>query len=121
MSAITNEIAEIESQVNDWFSADLPIDSKKIKRLAELRVERLKELVTTHEQRSFIMKQKTHAMTAKISTLNLDAKPDVKEKLIEEQEKYDKAVVHWVNSESCLWEKSEAFSIAAGILILANS
>ena len=66
------------------------------------------------------MKAQTRHMTAQLIGLDLDLKPEVKEKLLEEQEKYDKAATHWVISENCLWWESEAASIAAGIMILAN-
>jgi hypothetical protein len=91
-----------------------------LKRLCNLREDRLKELVNTHQQRTEVMKEQTRKITAHLIGLNLNGKPDIKERLLEEQDKYDIAASHWVSSETCLWGESEAASIAAGILILAN-
>jgi hypothetical protein len=120
-SAITEEIKAIEEEVNECFSCDLPIDPKKIIRLGELRLARLKELVATHDQRLEMMKNETRKMTEKLLGLDLSLKPEIKQKLFEEQDKYDKAAVEWVNDPTLsLWGESEAASIAAGIMILAN-
>lgn len=118
-TVIEKEIKDIETEIRLCFDMNTPIDTVKLKRLSQLRIDRLKELVNTHDQRLEWMKAQTRHMTAKLSGLKLDAKPDIKEKLLEEQERYDKAATHWVISENCLWGESEAASIAAGILILA--
>lgn len=119
MSAITEEIVAIETELHTCLDTDAPIDTKKLKKLYDLRVERLQELVGTHGKRLAIMKEKTREMTAHLISLELSAKPDLKDQLLSEQDKYDEAAVHWVNYEKCLWDESEAASIAAGILILA--
>lgn len=121
MSFITEEIAAIELEFHHCLNTDSPIDTKKLKRLCDLRFERLQELVMTHDQRLEIMKTETRKMTEKLLGLNLHAKPDIQEKLLDEQDKYDKAAIQWVNDSSLpLWGASEAASIAAGILILAH-
>lgn len=119
MSAITEEIVAIETELHNCLDTDAPIDSKKLKKLYDLRLERLKELVGTHAERMAVMKDKTREMTAKLIGLELSAKPDLKDQFLAEQDKFDAAAVHWVNYEKCLWGESEAASIAAGILILA--
>ena len=117
-SAVHDEISALESELKLCLDLDTPIDTIKLKRLSSLRLERLKELVDTHAQRMEVMQQHTREMTDKLSSLKLDGKPDVKEHLFEEQEKYDKAANHWVISETSQWGESEAASIAAGILML---
>ncbi len=118
MSAITDEIQTIETHVNHCFDSNAPIDPHLIKRLQELRVERLKELVQTHEQRSAVMRGHANALTDKLVGLRSNGRPDVFEKITEGMQKFDEASIHWVISEMCPWEESDAYSIAAGILIL---
>lgn len=123
MSAITEEIVKLESELHQCFSTDSPINPKNVKRLCELRVERAKELVGTHEQRSEMMKAKTRELTAKLPRFTpekMKLHMSALDRLYEEQDRYDKAAVHWVISESCTWEISEAYLIAAGILIIAD-
>lgn len=114
------EIMAIEKELFDCFDKDLPIDPRKVKRQQELVRSRLTELVATHSQRMEIMQAETRKLTAQLVGLDLDLKPDIKEKLYSELDKYDKAASRWVASETCLWIESEASSIAAGIMILAN-
>lgn len=120
MTTITDEIATIEKELHGCFETDSPIDPKKIKRLHELKFERLKELVQTHEQRLTVMQGHTRTLTKHLTGLESQGRPDVIEQIHCEMDKYDVAAVHWVNAESFLWEESQAFSIAAGILILSN-
>lgn len=116
-SPTNDEINAIEKELHLCLDMNTPIDTVKLKRLSSLRLERLKELVTTHDERLEVMRRHTREMTAKLVGLNFDGKPDVKERLLEEQDKYDKAASHWAISESCQWGESEAASIAAGILM----
>ncbi len=118
-SAINDEIDAIRKELFSCLDNDLPLDTVKLKRLETLAVERIKELVSTHQQRTEFMKAKTREMTEKISRLNFQGKPDIKEKILEEQARYDKAATHWAIGESCLWDESEASTILAGILITA--
>lgn len=120
MSIITDEITAIETYVRNCFDQDFPIDPVKVKRLGDLRIERLNELVQTKEQRDALMKHHTRTLTSKLIGLKSNGRPDVLEKIHEEMDKYDKAAVFWATHEAGLWEESEASSIAAGILILAN-
>jgi hypothetical protein len=123
MSDITEEILAIELEINACFDNDLVIDPKKVKRLCELRVLRLKELVQTHDQRYDIMKAKTRELTAKyprITSDQLKLHSSILDRIHEEQGKYDKAAIDWVIRQKSPWEDSEAFSIGAAILILFN-
>lgn len=122
MSAITEEIMSIEKELHGCLDTNSPIDVVKLKRLCDLRDSRLVELVNTHEKRLEIMKSKTHELTAKLASLDFTLKPELQEQILLEQEKYDVAAISWVNDGSLVpWEESQASSIAAGILILANS
>lgn len=120
MSAISEEIVSIETYVNDCLDHDTLIDPKKIKRLYDLRRLRLEELVSTHAQRLEIMKTKIRELTGKMVGIDVKGKPDVIDRIHMEMESYDKAAVHWVLAEPCLWEESQAYSIAAGVLVLLN-
>jgi hypothetical protein len=119
-SPINDEMNAIENEIHDCLDNDSPIDTVKLKRLCALSVEHLTELVKTHDQRLEVMKAETRKMTEKLLGLDLDFKPELKQKILEEQDKFDKVASLWVNSETTLWGESQAASIAAGILILAN-
>lgn len=124
---ITEEIIAIETYVSDCFTRDLPIDTKKMKRLYDLRIQRIQELADQHrgilslrEKRLEIMQAKTREWIKKKSTAPIRGKPDLVDRIISEEEKYDAACICWVNEESCPWEESSASSIATGILILIH-
>lgn len=116
-----DEIHALESELMACIDTDAMIDSKKVKRLCDLRESYLQELIATHDQRLDIMKRETRKMTETLAGITFEGKPDVQEQLLEQQDKYDVAAVHWVLSESCQWGESEAASLAAGIIILAAS
>ncbi len=118
-SVVQTEIESLEKELHECLDKDLPIDTVKLKRLFDLREMRFTELIQTHEQRIEIMKHKTRELTTKLMGLNLQAKPDLREKLLDEQDRYNSAASEWVSSGCCPWEESEAFSLAAGILVLA--
>lgn len=117
-SAVTQEIDAIESEIRSCFETNAPIDPVKIKRLQELRLQRVSELVSTHEQRLLVMQGHTRTLTSKLTGLKSKGRPDVLEKIQEEMQKYDQAASRWVISEQSIWEDSEAANIGARILIL---
>lgn len=124
MSAISDEIKSLEAELHRCLDNDDQIDPKKIKRLFDLRRERLTELANTHEQRLEIMKNKTLEWSGKIPIFTekqMKLHAATFEKMQKAQEDYDKASALWVNSESIPWEESAAYEIAAGILVLANA
>jgi len=127
MTAITDEIQLLETELHACLDNDDPIDTLKLKRLCSLRVERMKELVEQHavlltdrNNRTAIMQEKTRDWVCKLALIKLDAKPDIRERLLVEQDKYDVAAIYWVENESTEWHESEAYFIAAGILVLAG-
>lgn len=122
MSAITEEITSLQKELHECLDTDSPINPRQLKRLEALFLERLKELVSTHEKRLEIMKTKTREMTSKLPPLS-DSEMKLNsasiEKLFEEQEKYDASAIRWVNDpELSLWEDSDLPGITTGILIL---
>jgi hypothetical protein len=118
-SPVNDEITQLETEIHACFDTNSPIDPQKVTRLCDLRIDRMKELVDNQQKRFAIMQEETRKMTGRLVGLKLDAKPDVKEKLFQEQDKFNEAALHWVGSETTQWGESEAASIAAGILILA--
>lgn len=125
-TAISREIEAIEIGIKSCFDNDAPIDPKQVKRLCDLRVERLQELaakqrevVAGRNKREEIMKTKTRELTAKVAQINFRAKPDIEELVCAEMARYDSAAILWLDGVA-LWEESDACSIAAGILILAT-
>lgn len=126
MSAITDEIVAIETEINKCFDTDSPIDPKNLVRLYDLRVERAKELAAHHKallsdrkNRIELMKMKTRELTAKTYGCGLELKPDLRDRILQEMDKFDAAALLWIDDDSG-WEQSQSFSIAAGILILVN-
>lgn len=123
MSAISEEIDSIKAYVNTCLDTDAPLDTKKIKRLADLKRLRLEELVSTHTQRFEVMKTKTRELTSHLTFTpeQMSIASGTMDLLYAEIDKYDAAAIQWVNNPSLIiWEDSEAYAIAAGILILAN-
>lgn len=122
-SETTREMDVIQAEINACFDTNSSIDPVKIKRLQELRLLRLTDLVSTHDRRVQMMKTKALELISKMphfTSEQLKLNAGACERLQIEQERFDVAAKHWAISEECLWEESEAYSIAAGILILAN-
>lgn len=119
-SVVNEEMNTIELEIKSCLDKDELIDPKKLKRLCELRNQRIDELVSTHDQRLEIMKTKTRELTEKLCGLSLDGKPDIKEQLLAGQDQYDIAAIHWVNYENSQWGESGAPAIAASLLMLVQ-
>lgn len=77
-----------------------------------------KVLMKEFAARFELMKIKTRELAEKLSRADLGEKPDVSQKIHDEMERYDTAVISWLD-KSTPWDDSDAANIAAGILIVA--
>ena len=130
MSAITEEIEAIETEVRTCLDTNLPIDSVKIKRLCKLRENRMRELIAQHgelladrNKRIEIMQVKVRALTLELSTVPESVyklHPSQREALLEEQDKFSDAAQVFVDLETGDWAESKAAAIEAGIRLILN-
>jgi hypothetical protein len=127
---LSHEIELLESEIKSHFDTGEPIDPKRVQRLCDLRVERLQELAEEHarilgdrKKREEIMQSRTREMMSKIPCFTsgqIKLNASVIERLEIAQEDYGFAAERWVNEEISPWEESEAYKIAAGILVIAS-
>lgn len=130
MTSVQTEIAEIESYLQKQMDADASLDSRKLKRLCDLKVERMKELVVQHktlitdrENRFREMRQHTDryvSMTKNLTAEQLKLNAPAIEAIFLEADNYDLAATRWAEQESCPWSESNACSIMAAIMVMIN-
>jgi hypothetical protein len=119
-SPVFDEMKSLWEELQNAFNKDVSINPKNVKRLCELRLLRVKELVGNLQERNEVVKQKTRELIAKLEGPGLANAPDLADRIYAELDRYEIAASHWVTRESCVWHESEAYAIACGILILAN-
>lgn len=122
MSDIQVKIDELAAALHKQLASNQPIDPNRLQQLMDMRKDRDRALVVWRRKRFNELQHHTRAMTARLNfspdAMKLHA-PTI-DRILTESDLFDTAAVRWFQSEMCPWEDSEAASIAAGILVLAN-